>query len=306
MNVLSEEQVFLNLTLDGDSAGAASCSGACNEELTVGANRDGSRTMIPDREQVTIRELSTDEMHSCMNLQKRVWHGSDLDVVPHNIFVVAGRAGGLVLGAFAGQHLVGFALAFPALRQGLAYLHSHMTAVEPALQGQGIGKRLKLAQRQYALAHGFDLIEWTFDPLQLGNANFNIVRLGAIAREYLPNFYGNTTNALDAGLPTDRLVAEWWIRQSRVEQILEGRPQPKMPAHPVRVPRRIREICATDSEAARRIQRELREQLQELFHRSFVITGFETDADYATYLLECYENRDDYAARTSHASQIAL
>jgi len=263
--------------------------------------------MIPDREQVTIRELSTDEeMRSCINLQKRVWGGSDLDVVPHHIFVVAGRAGGLVLGAFERDNLVGFALAFPAVRQGRVYLHSHMTAVEPELQGQGIGKKLKVAQREFSLARSFDLIEWTFDPLQPGNANFNIAHLGAIVREYLPNFYGSTTSALDAGLPTDRLVAEWWIREPRVEQILEGRPQPATQARRARVPRRIREICATEAGAARRIQRELRRELEELFHTSFVITGFETDADYATYLLERYENRDDYAARASHASQIAL
>jgi predicted GNAT superfamily acetyltransferase len=302
----SEEQVLLNPTFHGGAPQPCHASGAGDGQRIAAVNRHGSRTMIPDREQVTIRELNSDEMCSCMNLQKRVWRGSDLDVVPHNIFVVAGRAGGLVLGAFERDNLVGFALAFPAVRQAHVYLHSHMTAVEPEFQGQGIGKRLKLAQRQYALARGFDLIEWTFDPLQPGNANFNIVHLGAIVREYLPNCYGSTTSALDSGLPTDRLVAEWWIREPRVEQILEGRPQPTTQARRARVPRRIREICATDAEAARRIQRELRRELEELFQRSFAITGFERDAEYDSYLLERYENREDHAARTSHASQGAF
>lgn len=303
-----EEQVLLSPALLG-SAPELYASGFRDGQVITAVNMHDSRTMSPDREQITIRDLSTDkELRSCINVQKRVWRGSDLDVVPHDIFVVAGRAGGLVLGAFERDNLVGFSLAFPAVRQGQVYLHSHMTPVVPELQGQGIGKRLKLAQRQYALAGSFNLIEWTFDPLQPGNANFNfnIVHLGAIVREYLPNFYGSTTSALDAGLPTDRLVAEWWIREPRVEQILEGHPQAITQARRVRVPRRIRDNCAIDVEAARRIQRELRRKLEELFHTSFVITGFETDADYATYLLERYENRDDYAARDSHASQIAL
>jgi len=179
-----------------------------------------------------------------------------------------------------------------------------MTAVLPEYQGQGIGKKLKLAQREDALERGFDLVEWTFDPLQLGNANFNITHLGAIVREYLPNIYGNTTSQLDAGLPTDRLVAEWWIRKSRVQQILEGRP-PRSTAdvRTVRLPRHIREICQTDPETARQIQARLRVELELLFNSSFAATAFELDADYATYILEPYENRDDYAARTSHASQ---
>ena len=301
------EQVVLKPTLHSGTPEPRHASDARDKPPIAAPNRHASQTMGLDRKEVTIRELSAhNEMRACIDLQKRVWRGSDLDVVPPHIFVVAGRAGGLVLGAFERDNLVGFSLAFPAVRQGRVYLHSHMTAVEPELQGQGIGKKLKLAQREHSLARNFDLIEWTFDPLQPGNANFNIAHLGAIVREYLPNFYGNTTSALDAGLPTDRLVAEWWIREPRVEQILEGRPQPATHVRRARVPRRIREICAANADAARRIQQELRQELEKLFRTSFVITGFETDADYATYLLECYENRDDYAARASHASQIAL
>ena len=301
------EQVVLKPTLHSGTPEPRHASDARDKPPIAAPNRHASQTMGLDRKEVTIRELSAhNEMRACIDLQKRVWRGSDLDVVPQNIFVVACRTGGLLLGAFERDSLVGFALAFPAVRHGHIYLHSHMTAVAPELQGHGIGKRLKLAQREHSLARNFDLIEWTFDPLQPGNANFNIAHLGAIVREYLPNFYGNTTSALDAGLPTDRLVAEWWIREPRVEQILEGRPQPATHVRRARVPRRIREICAANADAARRIQQELRQELEELFRTSFVITGFETDADYATYLLECYENRDDYAARASHASQIAL
>jgi len=257
------------------------------------------------RESITIRELTTDdEMRPCHGLQKRVWGSSEIEVVPHHIFVVAQRVGGQVLAAYDGSEMVGFVLAFPALQKGRHYLHSHMTAVLPEYQGHGIGKQLKLAQRQDALNRGFDLIEWTFDPLQLGNANFNISHLGAIVREYLPRFYGSTTSQLDAGLPTDRLVAEWWIRDARVQQTLQGHPpQVTSAVRRVDLPRRIREICARDLEQARKIQRQLHLELEQQFHNAFAITAFEMNSEHATYLLEPYENREDYAARASHASE---
>lgn len=124
--------------------------------------------------------------------------------------------------AYDGETLVGLALAFVATREGLAYLHSHMVAVLVGYQNRGVGRMLKLAQRENALDRGINLIEWTFDPLRLKNAHFNIERLGAIVRHYLSNLYGRTSSPLHAGLPTDRLVAEWWVRSQRVEAVLAG------------------------------------------------------------------------------------
>jgi predicted GNAT superfamily acetyltransferase len=258
--------------------------------------------------EITIRELASDaEMRACMDLQQRVWGTSELEVVPHHIFVVASRSGGQVLGAFAREKIVGFVLSFPAFRLGRVYLHSHMTAVLPEFQDRGIGKQLKLAQRQDALKRNLDLIEWTFDPLQLGNANFNINHLGAVVREYLPDVYGTTTSRLDSGLPTDRLVAEWWIRDARVEQILDGLAlQPAAETRKVRLPSQIREIVNNDSDRARAFQEHLRLELASLFRGSFAITAFERDREYASYILEPYENRNDYAARASHAAQNTL
>src|SRR6202012_2433270 len=100
------------------------------------------------------------------------------------------------------------------------YLHSHMLAVLPEYRNAGLGRRLKLAQRDDALSRGFDLMEWTFDPLEIKNAYFNLERLGAIARRYNVNQYGITSSPLQGGLPTDRLVAEWWLKSKRVEQLL--------------------------------------------------------------------------------------
>jgi predicted GNAT superfamily acetyltransferase len=127
-----------------------------------------------------------------------------------------------VIGAFDRERAIGFALSVAAHRNGELYLHSHMTAMLPEYQNRGIGRQLKLAQREDALSRGINLIEWTFDPLQLRNAHFNIARLGAIVREYLPNVYGRTSSPLHHGLPTDRLVAQWRIRDPRVEQMLSN------------------------------------------------------------------------------------
>jgi len=258
--------------------------------------------------EIIIRELTSNAgMRACMELQQRVWGLSELEVVPHTIFVVASRSGGRVLGAFAQEKMVGFVLAFSACREGRMHLHSHMTAVLPEFQDRGIGKQLKLAQRRDALNRNIDLIEWTFDPLQLGNANFNINHLGAVVREYLPDVYGTTTSRLDSGLPTDRLVAEWWIRDARVEQILDGRPfRPAAESRRVRLPSQIREIVKNDPDRARAIQEHLRLELASLFRGSFAVTAFERDREYASYILEPYENRNDHAARASHAAQNTL
>jgi predicted GNAT superfamily acetyltransferase len=156
----------------------------------------------------------------CVEVQLAVWGYSDGDLIPRRVFIVADRIGGQVIGAFDGDAVVGFAMALPGYRAGKSYLHSHMLAVLPEYRNAGLGRRLKLAQREDALARGFDLMEWTFDPLEIKNAHLNIGRLGAIARRYMPDFYGPSTSLLQGGLPTDRLVAEWWLRSARVRGVL--------------------------------------------------------------------------------------
>ncbi|HJT72132.1 MAG TPA: GNAT family N-acetyltransferase [Terriglobales bacterium] len=232
---------------------------------------------------VTIRSFTTpDEMKACVDLQKVIWGFSDVDVVPHRMFVVAHRTGGQVIGAFDGERLIGFALSFIAQRDGKTYIHSHMAAVLPEYQNRGIGRKLKLAQRDEALERGFDLIEWTFDPLQIRNAHFNIVRLGAVAREYLPNVYGRTTSPLHHGLPTDRLVAHWRIRERN-----ETRPagESNTGTREVCVPKNIFEISARDPTRAQEIQSEIRNQFQQLFKDGWAVTDFEADDQNGKYLL---------------------
>jgi predicted GNAT superfamily acetyltransferase len=166
-----------------------------------------------------------DEFQGCVDLQVAVWAYSDGDVVPRRMFLLADRIGGQVLGAIddeKGGKIAGFAMALPGYRAGRPYLHSHMLAVLPEYRNLGLGRRLKLAQRDDAVARGFELMEWTFDPLEIKNAYLNIARLGAICRRYQPDFYGPSSSPLQGGLPTDRLYAEWWLQSPRVLRHLTG------------------------------------------------------------------------------------
>jgi predicted GNAT superfamily acetyltransferase len=241
---------------------------------------------------------AAEEMKPCVGLQQQVWGYTPLDTVPDQIFIVAAKTGGHVLLARDGDQPIGFALAFAAARHGRTYLHSHMVAVLEEYQNRGVGRLLKLAQREDALQRGFDLIEWTFDPLQLKNARFNITRLGAIIRHYLPNLYGQTSSRLHAGLPTDRLVAEWWVRSPRVKAVLAGaasstssngssRPAGRFA---VSVPSNIRELCHDNPPVAEKIQSGLRQEFIAHFTQGRAVVAFETNPDHASYLLEPYED----------------
>src|SRR3989442_14867130 len=164
-----------------------------------------------------------EEMRACVALQKEVWNFSDAELVPLRLFVVAEKIGGQVIGAFEGKELIGFALAVPGARGRHAYLHSHMLAVRKEYRNAGLGRRIKLFQRDDALARQFELIEGTFDPLEIKNAYLNIEQLGAISRRYNINQYGITSSPLQGGLPTDRLVAERWLKSKRAKNILKGK-----------------------------------------------------------------------------------
>jgi len=249
-------------------------------------------TTSPAKQAITVRWIhDVQEMNVCVELQQRIWGYAPLDTVPDQIFIVAKKTGGQVMLAYDADKPVGFALAFAAARDGLTYLHSHMVGVIDEYQNRGVGRLLKLAQRDDALDRGIDLIEWTFDPLQLKNAHFNIERLGAIVRHYIPNLYGRTSSPLHAGLPTDRLVGEWWVRSSRVENILNGTPR-STAAVPERIaiPANIRDICRDDPQAAEQIQTNFREQFSAYIAAGRSAVGFEFNAQLGTYLMEPYED----------------
>lgn len=179
--------------------------------------------MSETQDKIEVRKIiSIPDMEACVQLQQSVWQFRDLDIVPRRMFAVANAIGGQVMGAWAADKLIGYALAIPGLRDGRPYFHSHMLAVAQEYRNRGVGKMLKLAQRDDALTRGIELIEWTFDPLEVKNAFFNIEKLGAIVRRYTPDFYGASTSPLHGNLPTDRLHAEWWLRTERVRALIAG------------------------------------------------------------------------------------
>ena len=154
---------------------------------------------------IQVRKCGTlEEFHRCVELQRQIWGEADLEVEPVTMFVVAAHTGGQVLGAFENGRMIAYTLAIAGLQDHVPYLHSHMTGVLSDYRDRGVGRMLKLFQREEALSRGIRLIQWTFDPLELRNAHFNLNRLGAISRQYLPNLYGTTTSPLHRGLATDR------------------------------------------------------------------------------------------------------
>ena len=241
----------------------------------------GSETVIEIRSLCALAEFS-----EALKLQQCVWGFADSDLVPLPVFVVARETGGQIFGAYDADRMVGFCLALAGLKPDRqAFLHSHMLAVLPAYRDAGIGRRLKLAQRAEALGRGIELIEWTFDPLQVKNAFFNVERLGAIVRRYHENEYGSTSSPLHGDLPTDRCVAEWWIASSRVASILAGGRVESRVEERIAVPREIERLQREDRGSAREIQRANAERFQRCFARGLAVVGFERTPAEGVYLL---------------------
>ena len=247
----------------------------------AGVEAAGADAVAP--EPIVVRRCEADrELMACVELQKEVWGFSDAEMVPLRLFIVAQKIGGQVLGAFEGNELVGFALGIPGVRGGHPYLHSHMLAVRMNCRNRGVGRRIKLFQREDALARGFELIEWTFDPLEIKNAYLNLERLGAIARRYNINQYGTTFSPLHGGLPTDRLVAEWWLRSKRVEALMESGSLPRFDVQEtIGVPGEICDWKASEPDRGKavQVQERNRELLVAAFSRGLAALGYRRDED---------------------------
>jgi len=235
-----------------------------------------------------IRQLvQLDEFREVVGLQRAVWRFADVELIPVRFLVVASQVGGHVFGAYDGGRMIGFCFAIPGLKpDGLPYLHSHMLGVLPEYRDRGVGRGLKLRQREEALARAIALIEWTFDPLELKNACLNLDRLGAIVRRYSENQYGATQSPLHGGLPTDRCHAEWWLDSPRVRAILAGHGAGAEARERIGLPADIGRIRAQEPARAREIQRAAAAQFQSAFARGLAATGFERSPAEGTYLLE--------------------
>jgi predicted GNAT superfamily acetyltransferase len=223
---------------------------------------------------MNVRPLSGhEEFAEAVHLQRVIWGFDDLELLPVRFFIVASRIGGQTFGAFDGNRMAGFLLAIPGIKPDRTqYLHSHMLGVLEDYRDAGVGQMLKRAQREDALARGIPLIEWSFDPFEAKNAYFNLERLGAIVRDYIPNMYGIRMNPVDCGLPTDRCIAEWWI----------GRTQTKRP---------VTARVALPSQKTVASQAALGSELQRHFADGLAVTGFERHGDTGTYLLGVWDSK---------------
>jgi predicted GNAT superfamily acetyltransferase len=218
----------------------------------------------------TVRSCdSLEDFHACVALQREIWGEDDLEVEPATLFVVAAHTGGQVIGAYDGNTLVGYTLALAAVRNGAPFLHSHMTGVRANYRDRGVGRMLKLFQRDEALSRDIRLIEWTFDPLELRNAHFNLNRLGAICRRYLPNLYGITTSPLHRGLATDRLVAEWYLDSPRVIAAVSGELAPSPSSTTIEIPSSLDDWKAGDLPRVQSMQAAIREQFTGGFAKGY-------------------------------------
>jgi predicted GNAT superfamily acetyltransferase len=167
--------------------------------------------------EVEIRLVRThDEFAACEAMSRDIWGAAERNVVPRELLLTMQHNGGLVHGAFLPQgRLIGFCFGFLGMRDGQLRLCSHQLGVLPEFRGGGIGVALKQAQRYDALRQGYELVTWTFDPLEARNAYINLHRLGCIARLYDRDHYGKMEDELNHGLPSDRLEAEWWLSRAK-------------------------------------------------------------------------------------------
>jgi predicted GNAT superfamily acetyltransferase len=241
-----------------------------------------------------------DEMRAAVALQKEIWNFSDAELVPLRLFVVAEKVGGQAIGAFDGDRMVGFALSVPGVRAKHPYLHSHMLAVHADYRNGGLGRRIKLFQRDDAIARGFELIEWTFDPLEIKNAWLNIEKLGAVARRYTINQYGITSSPLQGGLPTDRLIAEWWLKSRRVETLLRTGSVPEADvSQRIGVPAAIYDWKASSDTRSRALDvlETNRKQFLKAFADDRAVLGYERDAEgNGKFLLGKWDESWSYAS----------
>lgn len=243
---------------------------------------------------IEVRALTQlEEVTDAVRLQKEIWGFEDIELLPLRLFVVATKIGGQAFGAYDGLRMVGFCLAIPGLKPGgKYYLHSHMLGVTHDYRNAGVGRLLKLAQRDDAIARGVPLMEWTFDPLEIKNAYFNMQRLGAIVRRHVYNQYGLTSSHLHGGLPTDRCVAEWYLDTDRVRNIIAGTPPPQPPIEArIEVPTAIERLRLEDPAEARRIQKTVSDQFQLHFSNGLAVVGVEKNSETGTFLLAKWDSK---------------
>ncbi len=179
--------------------------------------------MSTGRDAVAIRPLtSAADLRACVALQDATWGPRFSERVPYAVLWFSLRIGGVLLGAFRRDDLIGFVYGMTGYQDGRPLHWSDMLAVRADARDHGLGVQLKAAQRRVLLERGVPVANWTFDPLESRNGHVNFTRLGALSREYIRDVYGDSDSPLHVGIGTDRLVVEWPLASERVAQRLEG------------------------------------------------------------------------------------
>jgi predicted GNAT superfamily acetyltransferase len=232
---------------------------------------------------VTIREcVSVEDFQQCIQLERAIWKDADIDIMPIRLYMISKTCNAPTIGAFDSQgRLVGFGHTSLALVDNHVAYHSHMLGVLEQYRDKDIGYRIKLFQRQRAIEAGIRLIFWTFDPLVSRNAYFNINKLGAIVKRYEVNYYGEgVSTVFDPDVPSDRLIAEWWVSSPHVESVLAGnKPRVDEPLAWVCIPDDIDEVRARRGQEHRRWRFKVRDQFQKALAQGAIVRGFAREAD---------------------------
>ena len=241
-----------------------------------------------------IRQVrSIEEYDACVRLQREVFGLPDLEISPRRHLIVSEQAGGWTLGAFADGKLVGFVHHLAAVHENEIFGYSHMMAVAAEFQNQGVGTRLKWAQRERALREGRTFIKWTFEPVRARNAHFNLNRLGVVVKTYAVNFYGTdyATNPTERasgplGLDSDRLFASWELRSPRVDALADGGEYSVgQPEVTIEIPTNFSALLKSNPEAAKQESLRIREEFLRAFSAGLVCRAFERDEQRPRYLL---------------------
>ncbi|KAB7706707.1 GNAT family N-acetyltransferase [Bacillus aerolatus] len=240
------------------------------------------------------------DIQEMVSFQEEIW--SREAVIPLAQLIAASHHGGFISGAFHDGKLIGMSYSFPGYKHQEHYLYSHMAAVHQDYRNLGIGLQLKLKQREWAIQYGYKKIVWTFDPLEARNAYFNLNKLGAYVKTYIPSYYGEMKDKLNKGLPSDRFLAEWDICSTRVKSALAGslqneftvknyepllnyRENNQLPfsceekiinnedGYLLPVPANIHHLKKVDIETAKAWRYELRKVLTEVLSKGYRVTG---------------------------------
>jgi len=238
---------------------------------------------------IAIRECtSIEDFQQCLDLERTVWKDDDIGIMPIRLYMISKACNAPTIGAFEQSgRLVGFVHTMLAMMDRHVVYHSHLAAVLPDLRHQDIGFRMKLAQRQHAMNAGVPLIIWTFDPLQSRNAHLNISKLGAVIRRYEVNYYSEGLSTIfDAGVPSDRVYAEWWVSSPHVEFVLAGnRRYAGKQIESVLIPEDINQVRERSVEEHLDWRLRARKEFQTTLGAGLLVRGFERANGSSRYLL---------------------